>query len=244
MNAPPTPSVLAIIPARGGSKGLPRKNVRLLAGKPLLAHTITCARAARSVTRVVVSTDDPEIAQVATEYGAEVVTRPAALSGDTATSESALLHALDVLQQREGYAPELVVFLQCTTPLRRPADIDAAVERLRQAGADSLLTLVSTHRFLWRLEDGEPRPVNYDYRRRPRRQDRAPEYFENGSFYIFRPWVLRQLNNRLGGKITFHPMEERSGVDIDSAEDLALCEMMLAREASAPPRSPDGQTAS
>ena len=128
------PGVLAIIPARGGSKGIPRKNVRPLLGRPLLAHSIEHARQAPSVTRVVVSTDDAEIAAVARRFGAEVVDRPAEISGDAASSESALLHVLDHLRDAEGYEPDLVVFLQATSPLRRPGDVQGAIETLDARG--------------------------------------------------------------------------------------------------------------
>ncbi len=221
--------ILAIIPARGGSKGIPRKNLQLLAGKPLLVHTLEQACAARQVNRVVVSTDDPEIAALARGHGAQVIARPEALSGDTATSESALRHALDQLETSEGYAPELVVFLQCTAPLRRPHDIDAAIDHLRAAGADSLLSVVPFHGFLWGLTEGRPVALNYDFRHRPRRQDRPPEFRENGSIYVFRPWVLHQLDCRLGGQIALFPMDAWSGVDIDAPEDLLLCEWLWHR---------------
>ena len=220
---------LATILARGGSKGIPRKNVRLLAGKPLIAHTIEHARQARSVDRVVVSTDDPEIAAVSEQYGAEVVWRPAEISGDTASSESALLHALDFLEQAEGYRPDLVVFLQCTSPIRRPKDIDQAVQTLLDEDADSLLSVVPFHLFVWRLVDGQGQPVDYDHRRRPRRQDRQPEYMENGSIYVFKPWVLRQFNNRLGGKIALYVMDGWSSVDINTLRDFELCEWIASR---------------
>src|SRR4030095_2662146 len=106
--------VLAIISARGGSKGILRKNVRLLAGKPLIAHTIEQAKAAQRVSREAVSTDHPEIAKVSRKFGAEVIERPAEISGDSASSESALLHALSWLDQSQRYRPDLLVFLQCT----------------------------------------------------------------------------------------------------------------------------------
>jgi CMP-N,N'-diacetyllegionaminic acid synthase len=220
--------IVALIPARGGSKGVPRKNVRPLAGKPLLAHTIEQARAVELVNRVVVSTDDEEIGEVARQYGAEVVWRPAEISGDTASSESALRHALEFLKESGGYEPDYVVFLQCTSPLRWPGDIDRAIETLLAAEADSLLSVVPSHRFLWTVnQGGQPVAVNYDYANRPRRQDRAAEYVENGSIYVFKPWVLRELNNRLGGRIALYMMDEWSGVDIDSAADFALCEWLL-----------------
>jgi CMP-N,N'-diacetyllegionaminic acid synthase len=230
------PPVLALVPARGGSKGIPGKNVRPLAGKPLLAHTLEQALGARTPMRVVVSTDDDEIAEVAFSCGAEVVRRPDALAGDTASSESALLHALDALEAADGYIPELVVFLQCTSPLRRPGDIDGAVEALRAAGADSLLSVVASHRFLWRIgPEGAAESVNYDWRRRPRRQDRAAEYAENGSIYVFRPAVLRQGGNRLGGRIALYEMDEWSAVDIDSPADFELAGWLMERRAAETP---------
>src|SRR4030042_5620005 len=131
------PNIIAIIPARGGSKGIPQKNLKLLAGKPLVAHTIEHALQARHVSRTVVSTDDTKIAQVAQQYKAEVVMRPAELATDTTISELALLHVLSLLEQTEGYAPSLVILLQATSPLREPDDIDNAIDTLHAANADS-----------------------------------------------------------------------------------------------------------
>jgi N-acylneuraminate cytidylyltransferase len=226
------PNTLAVIPARAGSKGVPGKNIKPLAGKPLIAHTIEQAHASRHVTRVVVSTDGEQIAEVGRRYGAEIIARPAALSGDEATSESALAHVLDALQGREGYEPELVVFLQCTSPIRLEGDIDRAIEALRAAEADSLLSVVPSHAFLWGIRDGEVQSLNYDYRSRPRRQDRDPEYRENGSIYVFKPWVLHEMNNRLGGKIALYEMTPWSSVDIDTIHDFALCEWILRQPGS------------
>ncbi len=142
--------VLAIIPARGGSKGVPRKNVRLLAGKPLIAHTIEQALSSSLVNRTIVSTEDAEIADVARQSGAEVVWRPEELAADTSVSEAALLHVLDHLVLHEGYTPDVVVFLQCTSPVRRPGDIDAAVEKLVREQGDSLISVTPWHGFIWR----------------------------------------------------------------------------------------------
>lgn len=221
---------LAIIPARGGSKGIPRKNLQPLAGKPLITHTIEAALGARCVKRVIVSTDDTEIANVARRCGAHVITRPQEISGDTASSESALLHTLDYLKSTEGYEPELVVFLQCTSPIRRPDDIGNAIHTLLNSNADSLLSVSPSHRFLWRVEDGEVRSVNYDYSSRPHRQERPLELVENGSIYVFKPWVLRQFNNRLGGRIALYEMDYWSVFEVDTLEDLALCEWILQRQ--------------
>ena len=134
------PKILSIIPARGGSERVPRKNLIAFACKPLLAWTIEASLGAAGVGRTVVSTDDAEIKQVALSYGAEVIDRPAELSHARSTSEAALVHALDHLREREGYVPDIVIFLQATSPLRDAHDIDAAIEKLLAEGADSLLT--------------------------------------------------------------------------------------------------------
>jgi CMP-N,N'-diacetyllegionaminic acid synthase len=228
MAAAEAPDILAIIPARGGSRGIPGKNLREVGGKPLIAHTIEQALASPEITRVVVSTDDGEIARVSESYGAEVVARPAEISGDEATSESALLHVLETLQAREGYLPQLVVFLQCTSPLRGSDDVSGAIRHLRGSGADSLLSVIPFHVFIWQLVDGVPRALDYDYRERPRRQDRLPEYQETGSIYVFKPWVLLEQNNRLGGTVALYEMEEWTALDINTPQDLELCEHLLA----------------
>jgi len=220
-------SILAVIPARGGSKGVPRKNVHLLAGRPLIAHTIEHAKRSSLVTRVVVSTEDQEIASVSRSLGAEVVRRPPELAGDTASSESALAHVLDELQRSEKYEPELVVFLQCTSPIRAADDVDRAVQHLRAEGADSLLSACRSHAFVWRRQGNDVKPVNYDPLQRLPRQQLPVEFIENGSLYVFKPWVLRKLGCRLGGKISLFEMDYWSSFQIDSPEDLQLCEWIL-----------------
>jgi YrbI family 3-deoxy-D-manno-octulosonate 8-phosphate phosphatase len=218
--------ILAIIPARGGSKGIPRKNVRSFLGSPLLAHSIRHAQQAPSVTRVVVSTDDMEIAAAARRYAAEVVLRPAHLSGDEAPSEAAISHVLDDLQSREGYEPALVVFLQATSPLRRPGDVQAAIEMLMREGADSLFSACPAHGFVWRIHGNQLTPLTYDYHHRPRRQDIGQDFIENGSIYVFKPWVLREQHNRLGGKIAVYQMEPLDSFQVDQPGDLELMERL------------------
>lgn len=227
--------IIAIVPARGGSKRIPRKNLALLAGVPLVVHSIRHARDARRVHQVIVSTDDNEIAGVSADAGAMVVRRPEPLASDTATSEAALLHALDWWRGREGADPALVVFLQCTSPVRRPGDIDAAIDSLEQAPADSLLSVCESTRFIWAVRDGQPAPINYDYRRRQREQDLARQFQENGSIYLFRPRVLREEGNRIGGRIALYEMDYWSSFQIDTPEDLELCAWILERQAHRPP---------
>lgn len=213
------PHVLAIIPARGGSKRVPRKNLLPWRGKPLIVHSIEHARAAALVERVVVSTDDPEIKAVAVAHGAEVVDRPPELATDAATSESALLHVLAELDDREGYRPDLVVFLQCTSPSRRAGDIDGAVRALVDQGGDSLLSACKFERYLWRVANGRAEPINYDYRRRWRDQDFPAQYMENGSIYVFRRDLFVQTHNRLGGRIVIYEMPHEHSFQIDHPGD-------------------------
>jgi YrbI family 3-deoxy-D-manno-octulosonate 8-phosphate phosphatase len=232
---------VAIIPARGGSKGIPRKNIQPVAGRPLLAYTIEHALCTPEIARVIVSTDDEEIALLATECGAEVILRPSAISGDAATSESALLHVLDVLRESEGYEPELVVFLQATSPLRAPDDTTRCIETLIAEEADSLFSACPVHGFVWRreregagvgvgveVEGGEPHSLSYDYRHRPRRQDAPEDLIENGSIYVFRPSVLREGGSRLGGRIAVHLMDPVNSFQVDEPADLRLMELLLA----------------
>lgn len=221
------PEILALIPARGGSKGVPRKNLQPLKGKPLLAYTIEHARQTPAVSRIVVSTDDPEIADVARRYGAEVIVRPSEISGDTATSESSLAHALDYLADTEGYTPEYVVFLQATSPLRQPDDIQRAFETLLEEKADSLFSASPVHGFVWRHHNGELKSISYDYRQRPRRQDIGEDLLENGSIYIFKPEVLQQFDNRLGGKIAVYRMHVLDSFQVDEPTDLELVDSLL-----------------
>ena len=189
-----TMEILALIPARGGSKGIPRKNVQPLGGKPLVAHSIKHAAQTPKVSRIVVSTDDAEIAAAAEQYGADIVWRPTRLSGDTATSESALVHALDYLKDNEAYEPDLVVFLQATSPLRQSDDIGNAIEMLVSEQADSLFSCCDVEGFVWRWGAGGAAPVNYDPTTRKRRQELQEAIIEeNGSIYVFKPSVLRRL---------------------------------------------------
>jgi N-acylneuraminate cytidylyltransferase len=217
---------LAIIPARGGSKRVPRKNLYVLEGRPLIVHSIEHALAAEEVDSVCVSTEDPEIAEVAAEAGASVVRRPGELAGDAATSESALLHALDA---REGGDPALVVFLQATSPVRTGADIDAAIRLLRDQGADSLFSACRDRGLFWLDTPAGPQPQNYRPETRRREQDMDPQYRENGSIYLFRPSLLRERGVRLGGRVALYEMDSWASIQIDTPDDVDLAGWVLSR---------------
>jgi N-acylneuraminate cytidylyltransferase len=219
---------IAIIPARGGSKGIPRKNLCLVGGKPLIVHSIQHAWQAPDVNRVVVSTDDAEIARVSVAAGAEVILRPQTISDDHASSESALSHVLDTLKEREDWVPDLVVFLQATSPMRPVGAVQAAIDQLQAEGADSLFSSVLQQGFVWRRTGRNLRSITYDHRERQRRQDAGEDLVENGSIYVFRPWVLREYGNRLGGKITTLVMDGLYTFQIDDPPDVPLMNMLWA----------------
>ncbi|MFC2023761.1 cytidylyltransferase domain-containing protein [Chloroflexota bacterium] len=219
---------LAIIPARGGSRGIPRKNVRLLAGKPLIAHAIENGLEAGRVQRVIVSTDDLEIAGISRHFGAEVVLRPAEISGDAATSESALLHCLEHLRQAEGYEPDLIVFLQCTSPLTVPDDIDGTVKTLLDNEADSALAVTPFHYFLWR---GDARRgavgINHDRLVRFLRQQREPQFLETGAVYVMRTEGFKQAQHRFFGKTVLYTMPPERCLELDEPVDFIVAEALL-----------------
>jgi len=223
--ADPTGETVAVIPARGGSKGVPRKNLRRVGGIPLIARAITTARAADRIDRVVVSTDDPQIAAVAHEWGADVVTRPAALSGDTASSESAVEHALGELA-RLGIDVGVVVLIQATSPFIDPADVDAAVERVRAGESDCVFSAVESWGFLWRTASAGAVGINHDHRRRPRRQEREPEFLETGAFYVMDAAGFRSAKHRFFGRIGIALVPEAHAIEIDTEEQLALASII------------------
>jgi len=223
--------IIAVIPARGGSKGLLNKNIHPVAGLPLLAWTVLQAREAALVDRVFVTTNDPDIAEVARRYGAEVIERPEEISGDKATSESAILHALDIIAKEHGITPDIVVFLQATSPLRLPGDIDRAIELFRQEGADSLISVTKADDLtIWERRADTWNSVNFDYRNRGMRQDRPAQYIENGSIYIFTPEVLLRHGNRIGERLTAYPMEFWQTWEIDTVEEVDLVEYYMKKK--------------
>ncbi|MBL4845602.1 MAG: acylneuraminate cytidylyltransferase [Planctomycetes bacterium] len=215
--------LIAIIPARGGSKGIPDKNLQEIGGIPLVARCVEAALGCGRCERVVVTTDSERIADVARAAGAEVVTRPAALAGDSATSESALLHALDELNERGVRDPDGVLFLQCTSPLTTASDLAGLVESWEEANADVALAVVPSHRFLWRPgPDGSLRGVNHDMSVRLRRQDLPLEYRETGAAYLFKTAGFRAAGHRFFGKVVPHVLPSERSVDVDDLLDLEL----------------------
>lgn len=220
--------VVAVIPARGGSKGVPRKNLRPLGGEPLVVRAVRSLRAVSSVDQVVVSTDDHEIAYAARAAGALVIDRPARLAGDEASSESALRHALAALGTR-GAVPEVTVFVQATSPFIDPDDVDRAVACVSTGGSDVAFSVVRTEQHVWRLGPDGPEGVNHDKRRRQRRQDRAPEFIETGAFYAMRTHGFLEHGHRFFGRLEMVEVSPRDALEIDTEHDLRLAEELLTR---------------
>lgn len=217
----------AFIPARGGSKGIPDKNSKIICGKPLICWSIEQALASKYIERVLVSTDSDHIATLARNAGAEVPSlRPAQLATDTSSTESAMLHAADNWCNIEK--DEVLVLLQPTSPLRLPGSLDSAIEQFIAEQADTLVSVCESHAFFWK-DPASPFAL-YDYQNRPRRQDIKPhdrQYRENGSIYLTKKAFLQQHRNRLGGKIAMYCMQEQESWEIDSLTDLHIVSVLM-----------------
>ncbi|MGJ7877280.1 cytidylyltransferase domain-containing protein [Streptomyces rochei] len=219
--------VLAVIPARGGSKGVPAKNLAPVGGVPLVARAVRECRAARLVTDVVVSTDDQAIAAAAREAGAEVVLRPAAIAGDTATSEAAVLHAMDSHEALHGAPVDVVLLVQCTSPFIAREDIDGVAAAVAENGADTAVTVAPFHGFVWRDGADEDGPeagghgVNHDKSHRPRRQDRPQDLLETGAAYAMAAAGFREHRHRFFGRTELVRTDPARVLEIDDPHDLA-----------------------
>ena len=215
-----------IIPARGGSKGIPRKNLQPLAGRPLIAWTIGQVLATPGLD-CYVSTEDSEIADVSRAWGAQVITRPDELAQDTTASEPVIEHAIEAIAIASE-RPDRVMFLQATSPVRLPGTLARAVAEFEVTGVDSLVGVVPEPIFIWQ-KDPEVKAL-YPYENRPRRQDMTPDqlrYRETGSLYLTRTEVYLQQHNRLGGRIGLFVMDPAEGLDIDTPDDFTLAAVTL-----------------
>lgn len=220
--------VLVVIPARGGSKGIPNKNLQTVAGRSLIERAVTSALAAVTVDAVVVSTDSTAIADLARRAGATIVTRPDDLAGDQATSESAVIHALDVFTADHA-APSVVVMLQATSPFVDPTALDAAIKRVRDGNHDVVFSATQTHAFHWKRQGNQVIAVDHDSSFRPRRQDREPQYRETGAFYVMDAVGLRESGFRFFGRIGMEVVPEETAMEIDTLWDLKLARTLTSQ---------------
>jgi YrbI family 3-deoxy-D-manno-octulosonate 8-phosphate phosphatase len=227
-------SAIAIIPARGGSKGIPNKNLQTVGGVTLLARTISACLKSESIATVYVSTDSDDIAAVALNNGAQVIRRPADISGDTASSESALLHSLNEIVKTSSL-PKNVLFAQCTSPFITHTDIDGILDLLKDH--DSALTVTHNHAFIWRKDNtGNAIGINHDSAIRLPRQQLDPEYKETGALYAMNIDQFRKCGHRFFGRIGMYEVPADRSMEIDEPEDLRLANTLEIQEKSMPSR--------
>jgi N-acylneuraminate cytidylyltransferase len=220
-------TIIAIIPARGNSKGIANKNIVAIKEKPLVAYTIEAAVKSGIFDRIIVTTDCHKIAQVSKKSGAEVVIRPKKLAKDTSPTEPAMDHVLDQLWKKEGYRPDSLMLLQPTSPLRDHNDIRKAYAKFRKDKLDSLLSGSSHVSFIWKIEKDRVSALNYDYLHRPRRQDIKDQFKEDGAIYITKYRTFKKYKNRLGGEIGVYLMDEKRSLEVDTPVDLAIIKTYL-----------------
>ena len=225
--------VLAIIPARGGSKGIPNKNIKDLNGKPLIYYSIEAGQKSKYVTRTVLSTESPKIKEVAESFGCEVVDRPMELAQDETHTIPVLIQVLDYLKDKENYNPDVVILLQPTCPLRDAKQIDEAFELFQKSDCDPCCAVRSmgiTHAKWYKNLKDEMKCI-YDYRNRPRRQDthlHMPLYCETGSIYIVTTEAMRKCYDFIGDKPVVYI---QPSIDIDTPDDFeAIAKILKERE--------------
>lgn len=225
-------TVLAIIPARCGSKGLPGKNIKELCGKPLIAWSIEQAKNCDNIDRVVVSTDDRNIAEVAKKYGAEVpFTRPAELSNDTAPTINVIFHTIDWFREHQDYRPEYILLLQPTSPLRAVEDIESAIKILNDKKAQAIVSVCETDHHPW-WSNILPKNGNMKDFLRPeilgkRRQDLPVFYRLNGAVYLAETDYLHECNGFFGPETFAYKIPKERSLDIDTEFDLKMAELIL-----------------
>ena len=225
-------NIVGIIPARGGSKGVPRKNIRPLAGKPLIYYSIVGGKKARCLNRLIVSTDDLEIADVAQNLRVEVILRPKDLATDDAPMVPVLKHVVTYLENEEGYLTDIVVVLQATTPFRRAKDIDQAVQLLVDTGADSVVSVCEAPHtcnphWVMKIADGRLSPYLDADKGYARRQDLPKVYWRNGQIYAVKKEVLFRTNSVYGVDCRPYIMSGEYHINIDSELDFLLAELLL-----------------
>lgn len=221
-----TENFLGVVPARSGSKGVQKKNIKKLAGKPLLGHTVESAVNAETLDRVIVSTDDEQMRSVAKTAGAEVpFLRPDRLATDEAPTEPVVEHALSYLESESGYIPDAIVLLQPTSPLRDADDIDEAVQRYQDTNATSLVSTTVDHSNRWRQTPDGAEQINYVGA--GRRQEKSSEFVENGAIYITDTAAFLETTDFRAGTTALYEMDQRKSVDIDTEFDFWLAEQIL-----------------
>ena len=227
--------ILSIIPARGGSKGIPGKNIKDLAGKPLIAYSILESKRSKFITRTVLSTEDEYIKNIAIQYGAEVIDRPMHLAQDETKTAPVLLQVLEYLEKHENYIPDTVILLQPTCPLRTANEIDEAFNLYYESDCDSVFAAqyaMKSHA-MWKEQHDNSIECLYDYRQRPRRQDESEHYnlyWETGSIYIIKTEVMKKVKDFIGERPKLYL--PKGSIDIDTVEDFERAERIIEKRNS------------
>ena len=220
-------STIAIIPARGGSKGIKNKNIRILNSKPLIAWSIEQALNSSEISEVYVSTDSEKIASIASNYGAKIpFLRPSEIADDFSTSEAVMLHFSNWLIENKKSCDNLIL-IQATSPVRASYRFDDAIKKFKKSQKDSLVTVCASHRFFWRTDNST---ANYDFMNRPRRQDILPNdrlFLETGSFYVSKFEKFLKYQCRLFEDIYLYETPHIESFEIDDEIDLKICEALL-----------------
>ena len=221
-------NIVAIIPARGGSKGIPRKNIKELCEKPLITYIIETALRVEELDRVIVSTEDKEIAEVAKKCGAEVpFMRPEELARDETPTLPVLQHAVKYLEEKENYKPDIVVLLYATSPLLKHERVSEAIKLLKARDFDSVLSVVEDRGHYWIEKDGKHVRL---YPKNPKnRQFEKPLLKENGAIYLCKRDLLMKENTMVGGKIGFLKIQKEESIDIDEPLDFEIAEFFMRR---------------
>lgn len=224
--------IIGIIPARGGSKTVPRKNIKLLANKPLIAYTIESAVRSKHLQRIVVSTEDKEISEVSTKFGAEVMDRPDDLAADESPTIDVLLYIFDVLKENKSES-EIIVLLQPTSPLRTSQDIDNAIELYQKVESESLVSVCEiNHSPYWsfNIKDKYLKNIFGDQYLHMQRQELPKAYMPNGAIFISTPEYLQKYRSFYSSKTIPYIMPPERSIDIDNEIDFILAELLIKRE--------------
>lgn len=218
--------ILSVIPARGGSKGIPMKNIVKINGKSLLHYSINSSLNSKYITKTIVTTDNQKIANEAKRLNADVVIRPKKLSTDKSQIEPAIEHVLKTLKKK-NFVPDIIILLQNTSPLRNNKHVDEAIEIFLKKKYDSIISVYPAHEFLWRVKNDRIVPISYDPKKRPNRQQIKKEFLENGSIYITKFSAFIKSKCRVSGKIGIYEMTKEDSLQIDSKEDLKIISSIL-----------------
>ena len=223
-----TKKIIAIIPARGGSKRIPRKNIKILAGKPLISYTIDAAKRSKLISRVFVSTEDKEIAGISKKCGAEIIDRPKKIAGDNISEKPVLDNVIEYLKKEEDYQPDIIIYLQPTSPLRNLNDIDEAILLFLRNKADSLVSVYEQSPY-WclKIKKDHLEPVFSWKYFKMRSQDLPRSYMPNGAIFISTPKALRKNKSFYCHKMLPYIMPRERSIDIDYEIDFKLAELIL-----------------